>query len=132
MEAGTEGTTERAQHVGGLRQITERWFQYSERRTVWLVSGVEMKLVRNEIRDIRRDQTMKHLMHLEHFFYNLAIRSHKKCLGGDSSMISGYFKKLGGATVCRMDLIGNKMKKGGGAVSNCTFVAMRIKICSQT
>ena len=58
---------------------------------------------------------MKHLVNLEHFFYNLAIRSHEKCSGGESSMISGcYFKKLGGATVCRMDLIGNRMQNWGG------------------
>lgn len=53
---------------------------------MWLISEVEMKLVGKELGDISRDQTTKGLVDLEHFFYNLAIRSQES---GDSGVISG-------------------------------------------
>lgn len=43
-----------------------------------------MKFVGNEIGDISREQTMKGLVNLAHFFYDLLVRSQEKCLGGDS------------------------------------------------
>lgn len=75
-----------------------------------LKSGIEVKLAGDDIGDISRDQTVKGLVSLKHFFYSLSTTGREKHLGGDSGMISGYCKKSLGATLCRVDLRENREK----------------------